>query len=82
MGDRVRIMRLPSEFSREGYYVDPDTVAFYERLISERAIVTVFMLDDWGTPWISYDYDDDDGQEGFHILAINDDSWEPLEPEE
>ena len=75
LGDRVRIVRIPSDFSLPGYYVDAETVALYEHLISEGSILTIDEIDDRGLPRIEFCWKKHNGDE-FHGLALNDDSWE------
>ncbi len=75
VGDRVRIIRMPTDFSRPGYYVHENTVALYQHLIDEGCIVVVTEIDDQGLPRIEFEWETAEGTE-YHGLAINDDSWE------
>jgi len=75
VGDRIRIVRLPSEFSRPDYQVHDDTIALYRHLIDEGCVLVVDEIDDKGRPRIEYEWNKPAGVE-YHGLLINDDSWE------
>jgi hypothetical protein len=75
VGDRIRIVRIPSEFDLPGYYVHRDTRRLYQRLIARRRSVRVYQVDSWGLPWIRCQFRRTNGRWEYHWLAINDDSW-------
>ena len=75
VGDRVRIVRLPTEFSSPGYQVHDDTVALYQHLIDQGCVLTIDEVDDSGRPRVEYEWVKPEGVE-YHGLLINDDSWE------
>jgi len=77
VGDRVRIVRLPSEFSQPGFHVDNDTVSFYRHLIDSGCVLKVTEIDPKGRPRIEYEWKKLTGIES-HGLLINDDSWEAV----
>ncbi|MCA9109869.1 MAG: hypothetical protein KDA52_07990 [Planctomycetaceae bacterium] len=66
---------MPTEFSRDGYHVDPGTIRLYNHLIDHQVVATVDEIDEWQIPWIYYDWPQQDGKIEYHSLAINDDSW-------
>ena len=52
VGDRIRIVRFPSDWVQEHIDVAPRTRELYERLIERRRSVRVFEICDQGLPWI------------------------------
>lgn len=82
VGDRVRIVRLPSDFSVPGHRVDEELVNYYGYLIDRSEVHRIVFIDEWGKPWIEYDYRSADGEfQSQHSLALNDDSWERVKAE-
>ena len=78
LGDKVRIVRIPSELS-EPHYQDgewEETFALYRTLISEVVELTVSEIDEFGCPWIEYATIDKSGVAVSNSLSLNDDSWE------
>ena len=73
VGDQVRFVAMPSEFSTPGYYVHPHTLSVYRRLIARRRPVRVFKIDEWKFPWIRCQFRRKDGRWEYHSLAINHD---------
>jgi hypothetical protein len=80
VGDRVRFVAIPTEFSRPGYFVHRDTLRVYRRLIERRRPVRVAYLDDWKLPWIRCQFRRKDGRIEYHSLAINHDGWIRVRP--
>jgi len=75
VGDRVRIVRMPTDFSKPGYYVHADTRCAYKRLIARGRSLRVFNVDEFGLPWVRFRFKRKNGTWEHHELAINDDSW-------
>ena len=75
VGDRIRIVRLPTAWGQRGYHVPPCTRRLYMRLIQRRRPVRVYRIDDWGLPWIACRFRRRNGAWVYHFLDINDDSW-------
>jgi hypothetical protein len=75
IGDRIRFVAIPSEFDQPGYYLHPCTARVYERLISRGRTVRVSRIDEWGIPWMSCRFGENDGRWGYHSLAFNQDGW-------
>ncbi len=75
VGDRIRIVRLPTEWNRKGYYVPPSTRRLYLQLIRRRRSVRVNRIDESALPWIACKFRSKDGSWQHHFLAVNDDSW-------
>jgi hypothetical protein len=53
VGDLVRFVRLPDEWSQKGFTVSHDDVAFMKKMIKRSWPSRVFMIDEYGRPWIS-----------------------------
>jgi hypothetical protein len=75
VGDRVRIARLPSRESLDGYVLPADTRRIYRLLMKRKRILEIDEIDKrWRLPWIKFTLKTEDGLE-HHWLALNDDSW-------
>jgi hypothetical protein len=72
VGDRVRILRLPTLWNHPNYHVDPSTRRLYRRLIARKRSVRVFRIDEFGQPWIQGRAP---RESEWWTLAIADDSW-------
>jgi hypothetical protein len=75
VGDRIRMVRLPSAWQQPGYQVPRCTRRLYRRLIERRRPVRVYRIDEGGLPWIRCRFRQADGAWEHHFLAVNDDSW-------
>ncbi|MEX0611234.1 MAG: hypothetical protein WD738_08875 [Pirellulales bacterium] len=75
VGDRIRIVRMPSEFDKPGYCVPPMTRRLYKKLIARRRPVRVYEIDEYGRPWIGCQFRDRNGNWEYHALCVDDDSW-------
>src|SRR5262245_2211693 len=75
VGDRIRIVRLPSGIDAPGYVFPRETRRCFERLIAGRRAHRVAMIDDGGLPWIWTRSVDRWGRTIWESLAVNDDSW-------
>jgi len=75
VGDRIRIVRLPSQWNEPGCRVPPCTRRLYQRLIARRWPVRVHGIDESGLPWIHCRFRGKSGRWEYHYLAVNDDSW-------
>ena len=80
VGDRIRIVRMPSGVDAPGYTFLPEPRRLYKRLIARRRSVRVFYIDDWRCPWIRCKFKLRDGRWDYHSLAVNDDSWVRVRP--
>ncbi len=80
MGDRIRIVRIPSLFSASHYHNGEweDTFALYRLLIANKEVLEIREVDEYG-PWIDYVTFDEDGTKVYHSLYVKDDSWERVE---
>lgn len=75
VGDRIRIVRMPSGVDEPGYTFHPETRRLYERLIERGYAQRICLIDQWGLPWIRCQFKLADGRWEYHSLAVNDDSW-------
>src|SRR5207237_7537709 len=75
VGDRIRIVRMPSDANTPGTTFFPETRRLYKKLIARRRPVRVFQIDEWGLPWIRCRFRLKDGSWEHHYLAVNDNSW-------
>jgi hypothetical protein len=75
VGDRVRIVRLPSDWEKPNWRVDPSLRQLYRRLIDRKWSVRVFWIDEFQQPWIQGRTRRPNGIVSYWSLAIADDSW-------
>ncbi|MCA9074914.1 MAG: hypothetical protein KDA93_07775 [Planctomycetaceae bacterium] len=75
VGDRIRIVRMPSDADKSGYFFAEETRELYEKLIARGNAQRIYEIDEWGLPWIDCRFKLPDGQWEHHLLAVNDDSW-------
>ena len=80
VGDRIRIVRLPSGIDDPGYVFPPETRELYTTLIARRRPLRICEICEHGLPWIRCQTRDEDGSWIYHYLAINDDSWVKVKP--
>jgi hypothetical protein len=52
VGDLVRFVAIPDEWSRPGYFVHPESVAFMKKMIRRPWPSRVYEIDEYGQPWI------------------------------
>ena len=82
VGDRVRMARIPSEFSIPGARVADETGAIFRQLVAINAILTIAEIDEFGHPWTeSFDFDADGAlvpDNIGHTIALADDSWDQV----
>jgi hypothetical protein len=75
VGDRVRIIRLPSGVNAPGYTFHRETRQLYLRLIARGRAVRIREVDGSSVPWIHVRFPMVRGGWEYHYLALNDDSW-------
>lgn len=75
VGDRIRITRLPTEWSQSRLHVPLCTRRLYRRLIERGRPLRIHRIDEMGLPWIACRFRRKDGSWEHHFLAVNDDSW-------
>lgn len=80
VGDRIRIVRLPSGVDAPGYQFPACTRRLYERLIERGRPLRISWIDEWKHPWIECQFKHSDGVWHSHILSVDDDSWVRVKP--
>jgi hypothetical protein len=80
VGDRVRHVHVPTEFSRPGYLIYRDTLRAYRRVIARGGPQRIFQIDAWGVPWISFRFRMKNGNWEGHELAVNHDGLVLVRP--
>jgi hypothetical protein len=76
VGDRIRIVRMPSYEALEGNTLHRDTRRLYRMLIARNRPLRVYEIDArWRLPWIKCKFRMKTGRWEYHYLAVNDDSW-------
>ena len=80
VGDRIRLVEIPREFSQPGYFIHRDTMRVYKRLLARRRSLRVYRIDEWGHPWIHCQFRRKDGRWDYHSLAVNHDGLVLVRP--
>lgn len=75
VGDRIRIVRMPSGVDEPEYTFHRDTRKLYTRLIARGYAQRISKICEWCLPWIECRFQLPDGRWEYHSLAVNDDSW-------
>lgn len=52
VGDLVRFVTLPEEWSRPGYTIHAESISFMKDMIRRSWPSRVWMIDEYGQPWI------------------------------
>jgi hypothetical protein len=52
VGDKIRFIKRPDEWERPDYYVHTDDRLFMDKLIKRGYPARIFMIDEYGTPWV------------------------------
>ncbi|HEY9763064.1 MAG TPA: hypothetical protein V6D07_11105 [Trichocoleus sp.] len=72
VGDQIQLLKIPPV----NFTQAEDTLQLYTMLVSNHIIVSVDRIDCWGRPVVSYCYNDLEGNEHAHALAIDEiDEW-------
>jgi hypothetical protein len=71
IGDRIRIVEIPSEFFQKGYLIHPCSLRAYQKLTSRGRSLRVARIDAWGVPWVDFRFKRRDGKWEWHSLAVN-----------
>lgn len=81
LGDKVRIVRIPSLFNEPHYHIGEwkETFSLYRQLIANQEVLSITEIDEDGRPWIEYESTDKDGFTTSHALALDDDSYERVD---
>lgn len=80
VGDRVRFIALPDEWSEPSYGIHPDSISFMKRMLKRATPVRVTMIDEFGTPWIDA-VTIERGKRHSHSWAITEETgWRKIVP--
>ena len=69
IGDRIRLVEIPTDLDWGALL--PETKQAYRYLVERRRPLTVFMIDEYGFPWIRFWFRRRNGQIRHDWLAIN-----------
>jgi hypothetical protein len=75
IGDRIRIVRMPTDADTPGYTFPEQTRRLYKMLIARGRPLRVSRIDETELPWIECRFRRKNGLWEYHSLAIIDDSW-------
>ncbi len=70
VGDRVRFVAIPTEWSQPGYTLPPCDRSFLKKMIRRTWPPARSEIDEYGQPWISARIREKDGKLPFHSWAI------------
>ena len=70
IGDRIRYVHRPDEWSEPGYTVHEESVAFMDALIARGRSVRIAEIDEHGTPWFEARLRDPDGELEYHSWGV------------
>ena len=73
ISDRIRLVEIPSEFFRPGYYIHRDTLRVYKKLLARGRPLRIYNIDEWGLPWVAFRFRRKNGRWEYHWLAVNHD---------
>ena len=80
VGDRVRIVQMPTDFSQPGYFVHRHTLRAYRKLIARNRPLRVSKIDDWKMPWVRFQFRRKDGRIEYHSMRFNHDGLVLVKP--
>jgi hypothetical protein len=80
IGDRVRLVHMPTEFFQPEYFVHQSTLRAYRRVIARRRPQRIFQIDACGVPWIKFRFRMKNGKWEHHWLAVNHDGLVLVRP--
>lgn len=75
VGDRIRIVRMPSEFDDPSFLLPRCDHIAYRRLVERHRPLRVCRVDADGLPWVDFRFRLDDGRWAYHWMAFNHDGW-------
>lgn len=74
VGDRIRLVEMPSEFGN-GEGLHRSTRLAYRRLIDRRRPLRVARIDEFGMPWVDFRLQRANGVWEYHSLLFNHGGW-------
>ena len=79
VGDLVRFVSLPEAWSRAGYTIQRESIAFMKKMIKRRSPSRVYEIDEYGQPWIAARFRER-GRYVSHMWAIMEETgWRRVE---
>jgi len=75
VGDLVRFVSIPEEWSQPGYRILPESVEFMERMIQRAWPSRVYEIDEFGHPWIAAKFKDEDNNLSHHWAIMESIGW-------
>lgn len=70
VGDRIRFVAQPDEWSAPGYVVQSESVELLRTLVARRHSSRIARIDERGTPWIEVRTRDEGGRTHWHAWSI------------
>lgn len=80
VGDRIRLVEFPREFTRPGYVIFPETVRVYRKLLKRKSPLRVWMIDEYDAPWILCRFRRRNGKYEVHSLKVDHDGFVRVKP--
>ncbi|MEX2121804.1 MAG: hypothetical protein WD847_19635 [Pirellulales bacterium] len=80
VGDRIRLVHMPTEFSQKEYLIHRDTLRAYRRLIARQRSLRICEIDEGGCPWIQFRFKKKDARWEHHWLLLNHDGLVKVRP--
>jgi hypothetical protein len=79
IGDRIRIIGVPGDCIPD-YYIHPDTVRIFKKLIARKRSLRIRSIDEHGQPWYECKFKNRDGTWEWHSLAVGEgeNNWVPV----
>jgi hypothetical protein len=70
VGDRIRLLRLPTDFF-DWRSLHRETKEAYRYLLNRRTPLRVFQIDEYGFPWVEFQFRDKSGKMRHDWMAMN-----------
>jgi hypothetical protein len=80
VGERIRLTEIPPEFLQEGYTIHQETMRVYKKLLARKRPLRIWMIDEYGHPWIQCRFRRKNGTWEWHTLAFNHDGYVRVQP--
>ncbi len=73
VGDRVRMIEIPTPSGtfRDWQPLHRDTKRAYSYLLRRKSPLVVFMIDEYGYPWVSFQMRGKSGRRETHTMMLN-----------
>jgi hypothetical protein len=70
VGDRIRLVEIPLNFL-DWNSLHPETKQAYRYLVKRRSPVTVYEIDEYGMPWVKFQFRGRNGRVRYDHMAMN-----------